>query len=355
MRWLMITRKLDPADDRAGFVMRWIEALAARLDHLDVICQGHANPTLPGNVTVYSMGKESGAGRIAQARRFTSYLRKLTPQADGVFCHMIPRYVLFAAPWTRLYHKPLFFWYTHRQASAELRLAHRLASHILTASPGSFPLKTDRVVVMGHGVDTVLFPPSEGENALPEVVLVARLAHIKRQDWLLRAASRVMARGETGPFRVLIAGGPVENEPDYPAELRALAQSLDPAPEVTFTGPLPHAEVAVMLRGCAVALNLSPPGLFDKAALEGMLAGKPTIVANTDFSPLLGEFADPLYLPAHATETDLADRLARLLIMTPEQRGAMGAQLRARALQAHSLDGLMDRMVALMREAAYRE
>jgi glycosyltransferase involved in cell wall biosynthesis len=355
MRWLMITRKLDPADDRAGFVMRWIEALAARLDHLDVICQETTNPKLPGNVAAYSMGKESGAGRIAQARRFTAHLRKLTPQADGVFCHMIPRYVLFAAPWVRLSHKPLFLWYTHRQASAELRLAYRLASHILTASPGSFPLKTDRLVVMGHGVETDLFPPSEGENSPPEVVLVARLARIKRQGWLLRASSRVMARGETGSFRVLIVGGPVENDPDYPAELRALARHLDPAPDVTFTGPLPHAEVAATLHGCAVALNLSPPGLFDKAALEGMLAGKPTIVANTDFLPLLGEFADPLYLPERANEHDLADRLARLLIMTPEQRGAIGAQLRERTLQAHSLDRLMDRTVALMQEAAHRE
>ncbi len=101
MRWLMITRKLDPDNDRSGFVMRWIEALAARLDHLDVICQEHANPTLPDNVTIYSMGKESGAGRLTQARRLTSYLRTLTPQVDGVFCHMIPRYVLFAAPWAR--------------------------------------------------------------------------------------------------------------------------------------------------------------------------------------------------------------------------------------------------------------
>jgi glycosyltransferase involved in cell wall biosynthesis len=355
MRWLMITRKLDPTDDRAGFVMRWVEALAARLDYLDVICQETANPALPGNVTAYSMGKESGAGRIAQAQCFTAHLRKLTPQADGVFCHMIPRYVLFAAPWARLSHKPLFLWYTHRQASAELRLAHRLASHILTASPGSFPLKTDKLAMMGHGVETDLFLPSAGENVPPEVVLVARLARIKRQDWLLRASSRVMARGETGPFRVLIVGGPVDNEPDYPAELRTLAQSLDPVPDVTFTGPLSHAEVAATLRGCAVALNLSPPGLFDKAALEGMLAGKPTIVTNMDFLPLLGEFADQLYLSDRATELDLADRLARLLIMTPEQRAAIGSLLRERALPAHSLDGLMDRMVILMREAAHCE
>jgi glycosyltransferase involved in cell wall biosynthesis len=347
MRWLMITRKLDPTDDRAGFVMRWIEALAARLDYLDVICQEQAYPTLPANVTMHSMGKESGAGRIAQARRLTQLLRTLTPQVDGVFCHMIPRYVLFAAPWTRLHHKPLLLWYTHRQASAELKIATRLASHILTASPSSFPLKTDKLAVMGHGVETDLFPPPDGEVTPPEIVLVARLAHIKRQDWLIRAAAQVSGRD---PFRVVIVGGPVEGEPDYPAELRTLAQSLDL--DAVFTGPLPHADAAARLRGCAVAVNLSPAGLFDKAALEGMFAGKPTIVTNTDFLPLLGDAADLLYLPDSASESDLADRLARLLAMTPEARAQIGADLRARALAAHSLDGLMDRIVALMGEAA---
>ena len=79
MRWIMITRKLDPADDRAGFVIRWVEKLAAKLDHLNVICQEHADPDLPDNVTLYSMGKESGVGRIGQARKLFNHLRHLTP------------------------------------------------------------------------------------------------------------------------------------------------------------------------------------------------------------------------------------------------------------------------------------
>lgn len=355
MRWLMITRKLDPRDDHVGFVIHWVETLAARLDHLHVICQENPNPILPSNVTVHSMGKESGAGRMAQAWRFTQHLRRLAPQVDGIFCHMIPRYVLFAAPWTRLHRKPLLLWYTHRQASAELRIAVRLASHILTASPGSFPLKTDKLSVMGHGIETDLFPPPEGENDPPELVLVARLAHIKRQDALLRAASRVMARGRVGPFRVLIVGGPVEGEPDYPPALNALAHSLEPPPDITFTGPLPHTGVAQVLRGCAVAINLSPVGLFDKAALEGMFAGKPTIVTNPDFLPLLGEDAGLLYLPGSVGDDVLAERLTRLLSLTREERAAMGARLRERAMHVHSLDGLMDRLVILMREAARRE
>ena len=203
---------------------------------------------------------------------------------------------------------------------------------------------------MGHGIDAALFSQPSGENDPPEVLMVGRLAHIKRQDWLLRAAARVMASHTAGPFRVVIAGGPVEGEPEFPPELEHLARTLDPAPPVTFTGPLPHAEVAATLRGCAVAVNLSPPGLSDKAALEAMLAGRPTLVTNSDFLPLLGDSADLLYVPENAGDGALADRLARLLALTPAERMALGAQLRERALAAHSLDGLMDRLAALMRE-----
>jgi glycosyltransferase involved in cell wall biosynthesis len=352
MRWLMITRKLDPADDRAGFVTRWVEELAARLDRLDVICQESANPPLPANVTVSSMGKESGAGRVAQAARFTGHLRRLVPGADGVFCHMIPRYVIFAAPWARLAGKPLFFWYTHRQVTPELRLAHRLATRILTAAPGSFPLPSPKVAVMGHGIEADLFPASAGESAPPEVLMIGRLSRIKRQDWLLRAASKALAGGVTGPFRVALIGGAVEHEPDVLPALRRLAESLDPAPDVAFTGALPHSRVAGRIGGCAAAVNLSPPGLFDKGALEPMLAGKPTIVTNPDFLPLLGEAGEWLLLPPDASDDELADRLARLLALSPDGRAAIGAGLRARALAAHSLGGLMDRLAALMREEA---
>ena len=351
MRWLLITRKLDPADDHVGFVMRWVEMLAARLDYLDVICQEHANPPLPGNVTLYSMGKEAGAGRIAQAWRFTAHLRRLVPRVDGVFCHMIPRYVWFAAPWARLHSRPLLLWYTHRQITPELRLAARLATHILTASAGSFPLPSGKVRVMGHGVDAALFPAPEGEEAPPVIVQVARLAHIKRQDTLIRAAALLTARDDVGTFRVHLVGGPVKEEPDYPAALETLIRSCDPRPPVTLTGPLPHAEAMALLRRSAVAVNLSPPGLFDKAALEGMFAGKPTLVTNADFAPLLGDAADLLLLPYEAGPETLAERLAQLLALSPDERAALGAKLRARALAAHSLDSLMDRIMALMREA----
>lgn len=352
MHWLMITRKLDPSDDRTGFIMQWVLGLAEHLDHLDVICQEQAGTSLPANVSVYSMGKERGAGRLAQAWSFTRHLARLTPQVDGVFCHMIPRYVIFAAPWTALHRKPLLHWYTHRQISPELRAARRLATHILTAAPGSYPLPTPKRRVMGHGIDPALFPAPGAESVPPEIVMVGRLSAIKGQDRLLRAASLAMAQAGAS-FRVQIVGGAVESEQAYADRLHALPAQLSPAPDVTFTGPLPHDAAADILQHSALAVNLSPPGLFDKSALEPMFAGKPVIVTNRDFAPLLGQHEPLLYLPHDASDQMLAEHLGTLLALTPEQRAAIGAELRERAVAAHSLPQLIARIVDVMREAAH--
>ena len=38
MRLLMITQKLDPSDPLLAFTVEWVRRLAARLEHLDVLC-----------------------------------------------------------------------------------------------------------------------------------------------------------------------------------------------------------------------------------------------------------------------------------------------------------------------------
>lgn len=58
---------------------------------------------------------------------------------------------------------------------------------------------------------------------------------------------------------------------------------------MTFAGNLPPEGVRDWYRRAAVAVNLSPVGLFDKAALEAMATGVPIIVSNPAFNSLLGD------------------------------------------------------------------
>jgi glycosyltransferase involved in cell wall biosynthesis len=121
------------------------------------------------------------------------------------------------------------------------------------------------------------------------------------------------------------------------------------ADRVTFTGGLTPTEVRDWYRRAAVAVNLSPPGLFDKAALEAMLTGVPVLVANPAFDALYGDHADSFHIAGPEDVDGLAERLNALLENTAATRYAIGGHLRERAADAHSLDRLMDRLVHLFR------
>ena len=79
-----------------------------------------------------------------------------------------------------------------------------------------------------------------------------------------------------------------------------------------LAGDLPAAAARDWYRRATVAVNMSPPGLFDKAALESMACGVPTIVCNPAFAPLLGDYADLLLTAGPEDVSGLGERLERL-------------------------------------------
>ena len=94
----------------------------------------------PDNVHVRTFG----ASRRSQ--RFVHFERELARAlpADAVVAHMIPLYVLLAAPLVRPRRIPLLLWYTHWKASAQLRAAAQLATAVvsLAAQQGPAPSAT---------------------------------------------------------------------------------------------------------------------------------------------------------------------------------------------------------------------
>ena len=352
MRVLMMTQMLDRNHEILGFTHTWVEALAARVERVIVVPVEEGKYSLPDNVTVASMGKEDGRGRLGRAAGFYSALLRYLPEVDVLFAHMSPRYVLAAAPLAGLFRKPITLWYTHRELSPELRLAIPLTRHIATAHPSSFPVADPKVRALGHGIKLDSYQPSaELPPDPPVIVSLSRLSPIKRHETLIRAAALLRDRHGDPPARFVIAGGrPGDNPSDYEDSLRAEIQRLRLEGYVSLWGAIPADGVAAVFRDASVALNASPPGLFDKAALESMLCAVPTIVANPAFDDLLGDHVDLLRLPSGDDAAGLADRLATLLAMTPEARRAIGMEVRARVAAGHSLATLMDRLVALMAE-----
>ncbi len=356
---LVFNLATDADDPLLGFTTLWINRLAEHFSRIDVITMRAGRLAVAENVHVYSVGKEKGYGNARRAAEFYRILTHLRRERAYVACfaHMMPLFAVMGAPLLR--GVPIVLWYTHRQRHRTLEWATRVSSRVVTAASDSFPILSDKVRVLGHGIDTEFFSPLSacesdlqvgreglgvrGETAptnQPSIIHVARLMPIKQQAALIRA---LVDLPET---RAIFVGDvPPETDARYRDELETLARDLGVADRVTLAGNQPSAAVRDYYRQATAAVNLSPAGLFDKAALESMAMGVPTLVISAAFCPTLGKYADQLLIDPPET---LIARLGRILALSQAERQAVGAELRANVVALHGLDGLIARLVSVL-------
>ncbi len=368
LRLLLFNLKTDESDPVLGFASGWIRALASHCAYIDVLTMHRGEYALPANVRVFSAGRERGWSRPARLARFYALLSRLLLEReyDACFAHMTPLFAGLAGPLLTARGIPTTLWYTHRQRSRQLWLGMRLARRVVSADASSFPFATDKLRVLGHGIDTDFFSPSPQSRSLTQddrgaslprpagaipdardsralVVQVGRLAAIKHQ------ATTISAVAGTAGRLALIGGVQAGGSGAYKRKLENLARESGLAARCHFIGDQSRSEVRQWCQRATVAINMSPPGLFDKAALESMACAAPTVVCNPAFAPLLGEYRASLLTDGPEDVAGLRERLQRLFAMSDAERASIGATLRQNVAREHSLDRLTTRLLALLR------
>lgn len=345
-RLLLFNLRTDADDHILGFTTRWIRALAPYYEAVDVLTTHAGRVDVPQNVRVFSVGREENSGRFTRILRFYGILARLlvAHRYDACFAHMQPLFAAMAAPLLTVAGVRLTTWYTHRQLNRQVAWAERFSYRIVSAVPSSFPIQTRKLRVLGHGIETNFFTPDPTTPTQPRIIYVARLTEIKRQHWLIHAAKDLACEV------VLVGDIPDGYDDHYKQRLLTLVDELDMQGRVIFAGAQTPQQVRHWYRGATAGVNLSPPGLFDKAALEGMATGLPMVVCNEAFTALTGEYA-PLLQIAGADDDNivaLQEALAHLLDMPAEERAAIGNVLRQRVVSEHSLDKLVVKLVSVL-------
>ena len=188
MRLLVLTQKVDKNDSILGFFHRWIEEFAKHSEHVIVVTLEEGKHDLPKNVSVYSLGKEKGASKVKILFTFYLLVFNLRHRYDAVFVHMNPEYVVLGGLLWRLLGKRVSLWYTHKSVGLKLRVAKLFANIIFTASKESFRLKTSKLRIVGHGIDTDLFRPDPSVVREDWWLSAGRLNKSKRHDIVIREA-----------------------------------------------------------------------------------------------------------------------------------------------------------------------
>ncbi|OIJ67266.1 glycogen synthase [Streptomyces mangrovisoli] len=238
-------------------------------------------------------------------------------------------------------------------ADAVVAVSGAMREDILSCYPALDPA---RVHVVHNGIDTALYRPDHGTEALtrigldpkrPFVLFVGRITRQKGVPHLLRAVRDI----DPGVQVVLCAGAP--DTPEIDREFRELHAELSRVREGVHWIPqmLPRADVIQLLTHAAVFVCPSvyePLGIVN---LEAMACGTPVVASRVGGIP---EVVDDgrtgvLVDVDDAFETNLTRALDSVL-GDPEAARRMGEAGRERAVGEFGWDAVARRTVALYEE-----
>jgi glycosyltransferase involved in cell wall biosynthesis len=291
----------------------------------------------------------------------------LREKYDAVFVHMNPEYLMLAGILWRVWGKKSALWYVHKHVSLRLRIGALWANTIFTVSPESFRLKgieaRGKIVITGHGIDVDAFIPSAEHSDSDFIITsIGRISPVKGYDTLLDALNllpktvgKVSQPTTTKQWYCQILGAAgTSDQVAYEMRIKERVKNEGLSERVRFVGAVPNRDIVPYLQESSVFVNLSGTGSVDKAVLEAMSAGVPSVSSNEAFVPIFNhavpDFASTLICPAKSAEA-LADRLETLMNTSVGTREALGKKLRDTVVSDHNLNSLVARITAIMSES----
>ena len=341
-RILFVTQQVDPAHPVLGATVAQIRALAARVDDVVVLTDSSAPGALPAEWRVHTFGAATRAARGARYLRALAHELGRGRAGTALVAHMCPIYAILAAPLARPAGVPVVLWYAHWRATAELRVAERLSTAVLSTHERSLPIVSGKLRAIGQAIDVRAFRCDDGAGAGGPLRLLAlgRYSVVKRCDTLVRAVA--LAR-ERGIDLELAVHGPCVTaaEERHRRELERLVAELRLDAVVRLGGGVPRGEVPALLARADALVNATVGGSSDKALYEACASCLPVIASN----PVVEDLLPPELRFREGDARDLALRLGDVARLSPEERRALGRELRRRVEAAHSVETWADGVV----------
>jgi len=337
---------------RRAFIVDWVAELAGQVEHVDVFTMTTTDEPVPANVRVWSLGKERGHSTLRRVAVFYQRLRRVLDgdRIDVCFVHMVPIFAIMAAPFLRVRRVPMVMWYAHRSLTWKLRLAHRLVKVIVSVNEQSYPYRKDKLVAVGHGIDTSRYQPGIGPVERDLIISVGRVSPIKDLTMLVEAVRLLRERGLC--LRCVIVGAPPRRDRYYQRKLERTIAAHALEGVVRLVGAQDPDDVVGWYQRCAVHVNCSPRNhSVDKAPLEAMACGRPTLSSIAALAETMGRYEDTLLFD-EGSEGDLVVKLHALLMRSPAEIEEMGLYLRTRVEMLHGLAPQSQRLVGILRRAA---
>lgn len=330
MKLLIITQKVDENDQLLGFFIQWIKEFAFNFEQIKVLCLEKGEFQLPKNVIVKSFNKDRGASKIVQLFNFFSLIAREN-EYDAVFVHMNPIWIILGAWYWRLFGKKIYFWYAHKSVTSKLKLAEKFSDVIFTSTAEGFRFNSNKIRVVGQGIDTNYFSPDKFNKPKTNTLLsVGRIAPVKNYEPLIMAIK--IMKDEGFNLSVTMIGEPaLGSDFDYQNKIESMTRDLDLQSIIKFTGKIKNSELPNFYRKNKIFVNLSQTGSLDKTILEAMASGCIVLSSNDSAKSFLPE--------EFIIKSDNPSKLSEKIIEALQIN--IGEELRDYVVKNHSLSKLI--------------
>jgi glycosyltransferase involved in cell wall biosynthesis len=340
-RVIFVTQQIDPEHPNLAAATAMVRALAERVDEVVVICLRAVPGVLPDNCTVRVIGART---RLLRGLKYEwAILRSLRPRPIGLIAHMSPIYAVLAAPILRPLGVPVVLWFTHWKPSRLLRVSERMSNRVVSVARGSFPLPSDKVIPIGHGIDMSQFPCQDHGDAAPPLRALAlgRTSPAKGLEAIVKAVLIVRERGV--PVQLEIRGpSETDEEREHLTYLQQLASDA-----VRVEPPVPRTRLPETFAQTDVLVNNTAEGSLDKVVFEACASCLPVLASNPSFVVLLEE---ELRFDRNDVE-GIARSLTWMAGRTAGERRELGQDLRRRVEADHSSATWADRILEVVEAA----
>lgn len=287
MKLLILAQAVDTEDPVLGFFVRWIEELAKRVEHIEVICLKEGSYSLPDNVRVHSLGKEKGVSHAKYVLNFYTYIWRLRYNYNAVFIHMNQEYSILGGLFWRLLGKRVYLWRNYHTGNILTDIAMVFCTKVFCTSRHSYTARNKKTDLMPVGVDTERFFSDARTLRKPRSVLfLSGMWPSKRPELLIDALALLHKEGIA--YTADIYGSPLPETKLYYESLKQRAADAGLTGGISFHAGVPNTATPDLYRAHEIFVNCSPSGMFDKTLFEAAACGCTVLAVSEDFASLAG-------------------------------------------------------------------
>ncbi len=337
---LYLNLAMDSDDTSLGFAVGWLEEISKNYEAVDVITLRLGKlPNLDKKITVH--GPTPKLSKLYKYKFLHKTAKELIKKTnyENCFSHMSPISVFTIAFLLKKNNIKSTLWFTHPGPKFGLKkiilyIAFKLSDKILTASPTSFPFKSNKVHVIGHSINQDKFINQKSKYKLSNFLILSRISKSKN----LEIGIDAFLNSDVGEKKLDIIGGTLnQDDEQYLSKLKLKYAEYN---NIKFLGKINHTALPNILQKYDINFNCAGDGFFDKTVLETLSMGIVNFYRNSDFNSIYKDYSHYYFFE---NSTDLTEKI-NLLGNVKEDELIEFFHSISHNLKNHSLSSLNERL-----------